>query len=59
MKILVTGSEGSLMQFVIPHLIRCGHEVVGVDNFATGCLTLIHFGELIAREECAPFRDAL
>ncbi len=34
MKILVTGSEGSLMQFVIPHLIRCGHEVVGVDNFA-------------------------
>ena len=22
------------MQFVIPHLIRCGHEVVGVDNFA-------------------------
>ena len=22
------------MQFVIPHLIRCGHEVIGVDNFA-------------------------
>jgi len=34
MKILVTGSEGSLMQFVIPHLLRQGHEVVGVDNFA-------------------------
>lgn len=34
MRILVTGSEGSLMQFVIPHLLRCGHEVVGVDNFA-------------------------
>ena len=34
MKILVTGSEGSLMQFVIPHLIKNGHEVLGVDNFA-------------------------
>ena len=34
MRILVTGSEGSLMQFVIPHLLRLGHEVVGVDNFA-------------------------
>ena len=34
MKILVTGSEGSLMQFVIPVLIKNGHEVVGVDNFA-------------------------
>jgi UDP-glucose 4-epimerase len=22
------------MQFVIPHLIRCGHEVIGIDNFA-------------------------
>lgn len=33
MKILVTGSEGSLMQAVIPHLLRSGHEVVGVDNF--------------------------
>jgi UDP-glucose 4-epimerase len=34
MRILVTGSEGSLMQFVIPFLIDAGHEVVGVDNFA-------------------------
>ena len=34
MRILVTGSEGSLMQFVIPHLLKNGHEVVGVDNFA-------------------------
>lgn len=34
MRILVTGSEGSLMQFVIPHLIKAGHEVIGVDNFA-------------------------
>lgn len=32
MKILVTGSEGSLMQAVIPHLLAGGHEVVGVDN---------------------------
>lgn len=34
MKILVTGSEGSLMQQVIPLLLAQGFEVVGVDNFA-------------------------
>jgi nucleoside-diphosphate-sugar epimerase len=34
MKILVTGSEGSLMQYVIPVLLEQGHEVIGVDNFA-------------------------
>lgn len=34
MKILVTGSEGSLMSHVIPHLLQLGHEVVGADNFA-------------------------
>jgi nucleoside-diphosphate-sugar epimerase len=32
MKILVTGSEGSLMQAVIPYLIANGHEVVGADS---------------------------
>ena len=39
MKILVTGSEGSLMQFVIPVLQERGHEVIGVDNF-------IRYGEI-------------
>jgi nucleoside-diphosphate-sugar epimerase len=34
MKILVAGSEGSLMQWVISHLIEEGYEVVGVDNFS-------------------------
>jgi nucleoside-diphosphate-sugar epimerase len=33
MKILVTGSEGSLMQAVIPLLLEQGHHVTGVDNF--------------------------
>lgn len=33
-KVLVTGSEGSLMQAVIPLLIKAGHVVVGVDNLA-------------------------
>ena len=33
MKVLVTGSEGSLMQWVIPKLVEDGHEVTGVDNF--------------------------
>jgi len=32
MKILVTGSEGSLMQATIPKLLAQGHEIVGVDN---------------------------
>lgn len=34
MKILVTGSEGSLMQAVIPLLLSHGHEIRGIDNFA-------------------------
>ena len=38
MKILVCGSEGSLMQAVIPLLVRQGHEVIGVDN-------LVRYGE--------------
>lgn len=38
MKVLVTGSEGSLMQAVIPKLIANGHEVSGVDN-------LVRYGE--------------
>ena len=33
MRVLVTGSEGSLMQWVIPKLVADGHEVTGVDNF--------------------------
>jgi len=33
MRILVAGSEGSLMQRVIPLLLRRGHEVIGVDSF--------------------------
>jgi nucleoside-diphosphate-sugar epimerase len=34
MRILVTGSEGSLMQAVIPLLLKKGHVVYGVDNLA-------------------------
>ncbi len=34
MKILITGSEGSLAQMVIPYLQKDGHEIIGVDNFA-------------------------
>jgi nucleoside-diphosphate-sugar epimerase len=34
MRILVTGSEGSLMQWTIKHLLEEGHTVVGVDNHA-------------------------
>lgn len=34
MKILVTGSEGSLMQWTIKHLLENGNDVVGTDNYA-------------------------
>ncbi len=33
MKVLVAGSEGSLMQWVIPHLLKAGHDVIGADNY--------------------------
>ena len=39
MKVLVTGSEGALMQEVIPLLLGQGHEVRGVDNF-------VRYGEI-------------
>ena len=32
MRILITGSEGSLMQNIIPKFLEQGHEIVGVDN---------------------------
>jgi nucleoside-diphosphate-sugar epimerase len=38
MRVIVCGSEGSLMQAVIPRLVKQGHEVIGVDN-------LIRYGE--------------
>lgn len=34
MKLLITGSEGSLAQIVIPYLMKDGHDIIGVDNFA-------------------------
>lgn len=34
MRVLVTGSEGSLMQWTIKHLLEGGHEVLGADNHA-------------------------
>ena len=33
MRILVAGSEGSLMRRVIPLLLEHGHEIIGVDSF--------------------------
>jgi len=34
MKILITGSEGSLAQIMIPYLLEAGHDVYGFDNFS-------------------------
>ena len=50
MRILVTGSEGSLAQIVIPGLLKAGHEIIGVDNFA-------RYGE-IGRDRAYAFSTA-
>lgn len=42
MRILVTGSEGSLMQAVIPKLIAQGHTIVGVDNLYRHGVESVH-----------------
>lgn len=34
MRILIAGSEGSLMQWVIRHMLEAGHDIRGVDNFS-------------------------
>ena len=47
-KILVTGSEGSLMQAVIPKLLAKGHVVIGVDNLARYGERLGHAGNDIS-----------
>ena len=31
---MITGSEGSMAQLVIPRLLAQGHTIVGVDNFS-------------------------
>lgn len=33
LNILITGSEGSLMQATVPYLLNMGHRIIGVDNF--------------------------
>ena len=49
MKVLVAGSEGSLMQRVIPLLIEEGHEVLGCDH-------MLRYGE-IQRQRSYDFRQ--
>ena len=34
MRVMVAGSEGALMQWVVGHLLSDGHDVIGVDNFS-------------------------
>lgn len=34
MRILVTGSAGFISSYLVPELLRRGHEVVGIDNFS-------------------------
>ncbi len=48
MKVLVAGSEGSLMQRVIPRLLEAGHEVLGCDH-------MLRYGE-VQRQRGYEFR---
>ena len=34
MKILVTGSAGFIAGYLVPELLKCGHSVVGIDNYS-------------------------
>ncbi len=55
MRVLVTGSEGSLMQFVIGELLTAGHEVRGVDNFFRyGVIERKRDYELVRGDLCDP-----
>jgi len=36
MRVLVTGAAGFLGSYLCDHLLKLGHEVVGMDNFITG-----------------------
>jgi len=55
LKVLVTGSEGSLMQRVIPHLLAQGHEVRGIDNFFRhGQIERARDYEFVEGDLCAP-----
>ena len=52
MNILVCGSEGSLMQDTIPHLLGMGHNVRGVDNFFKGRVEHAREYEFIEGDLC-------
>ena len=34
MKVLVTGSAGFICGYLVEELLKCGHEVVGIDNYS-------------------------
>lgn len=48
MRVLITGSEGSLAQSLIPLLVADGHEVIGVDN-------LLRYGARQARSSSVEY----
>ncbi len=51
----MTGSEGSLMQFVIRNLVAAGHQVRGVDNFFRyGAIARKRNYEFVEADLCGP-----
>ena len=46
MRVFITGTEGYIGARLAPHLLGCGHEVVGLDSgfYRDGCLYLDPLG---------------
>jgi NAD(P)-dependent dehydrogenase (short-subunit alcohol dehydrogenase family) len=57
MKILVTGAAGFIGSNLLENLLKGGHELVGLDNFATGFQkNLDEVRALVSDEQWARFR---
>ncbi len=52
-KVLITGSSGSLGQFVVPHLVEHGYEVIAADTQPSSAINTCHvdfcdFGQTVS-----------
>ena len=57
MRVFITGTEGYIGARLAPHLLGCGHEVVGLDSgfYRDGCLYLDPLGHPVGPR--TPYKD--